>query len=248
MNNTCLIEVKNINASYDKKQVLRDVCLNIYEQDFLGIIGPNGGGKTTLLKLILGLKKYDSGSIRFCKPEVHEKIGYMPQTNLIDRKFPILVSETIESGLIAEKKMSKKEKKSRVQEMIREMGLENIASKPIGDLSGGQLQRTLLARAVINEPALLILDEPSSYVDKKFESRFYELLQEINKNTAIVLVSHDIGTVISTVKNIACVNETLHYHPGNDVNHDWLEEHFACPFDLIGHGDIPHRILKSHDK
>jgi len=91
------------------------------------------------------------------------------------------------------------------------------------------------------------LDEPNSYVDKRFESRFYELLKEINQKTAIVLVSHDIGTVISTVKNIACVNETLHYHSGTDVDNDWLEEHWACPFDMITHGDHPHRVLKAHE-
>jgi zinc transport system ATP-binding protein len=113
-------------------------------------------------------------------------------------------------------------------------------------LSGGQLQRTLLARAIINEPELLILDEPSAYIDKRSEMHFYDLLRRINERTAIILVSHDIGTVISTVKNIACINETLHYHPGNDVNYNWLEQRFDCPFDLIGHGQIPHRILKFH--
>jgi len=244
--NNHLIEIENLNAGYDDKLVLKDVSLIISKGDFLGIIGPNGGGKTTLLKLILGLLKPKSGEIRYCQSDLKDKIGYMPQTNYIDKQFPILVKETIASGLISEKNLSKQETKVKVEETISQMGLEEIKNKPIGEISGGQLQRTLLARAIINQPELLILDEPNSYVDKRFEMYFYELLQEINKKTSIVLVSHDIGTVISTVKNIACVNETLHYHAGTNVDYHWLEKHFACPFDLIGHGNIPHRILKNH--
>ena len=244
--NKVLLEIKDINAGYNGNRVLKDISLNVFEQDFLGIIGPNGGGKTTLLKVILGLIIPDSGSIQFADNSLKNRIGYMPQTNLIDKKFPILVSEVIESGLISEKKLSKAEKKEKVNGLIKEMDLQSIANKPIGELSGGQLQRTLLARAVINDPELLILDEPNSYVDKRFESHFYHLLQDINQHTAIILVSHDIGTVISTVKNIACINETLHYHSGTDINGDWLNEHFDCPFDVIGHGDIPHRVLKKH--
>jgi zinc transport system ATP-binding protein len=218
----------------------------VYEQDFLGILGPNGGGKTTLIKVILGLLKPFSGNICFAHKEMKNRIGYMPQTNFIDKKFPILVSEVIESGLASEKSMNKSRKKEKVDEMAHEMGLDGITGKPIGELSGGQLQRVLLARAIINQPELLILDEPDSYVDKRFELHFYELLQEINKKTAIILISHDIGTVISNVKNIACVNETLHYHAGSDIEENWLEEHYDCPFEVVGHGNIPHRILKKH--
>jgi zinc transport system ATP-binding protein len=135
----------------------------------------------------------------------------MPQINLIDRKFPILVSEVIASGLMAAKNKSKSEKKEKIHAIIREMDIENISGKAIGELSGGQMQRVLLARAVVNDPKLLILDEPSSYLDKQFESHFYRLLQKINKDAAIVLVSHDIETVRANVKNIACVEETLDY-------------------------------------
>ena len=244
MNN--LIEIRNLYAGYDNKIVLKDISLNVLDNDFLGIIGPNGGGKTTLLKLILGLLKPKSGEIKFCNPNLKTNIGYMPQTNYIDKQFPILVKETIASGLVSEQNLSKQEIKNKVEETTAQMGLEEIRNKPIGEISGGQLQRTLLARAIINQPELLVLDEPNSYVDKRFETRFYEILQEINKKTVIILVSHDIGTVISTVKNIACVNETLHYHSGTNVDYHWLEKHFACPFDLIGHGNIPHRILKNH--
>ncbi len=246
MNNP-LIEIKNVFAGYDKNPVLKDICLKIQDLDFLGIIGPNGGGKTTLIKVILGLLRPSSGEIIFRDSSLKQQIGYMPQTNSIDKKFPILVSEVVESGLASEKSISKQEKHTRTRAVIAEMGIEEIASKPIGELSGGQLQRTLLARAIINQPKLLILDEPNSYVDKRFEMHFYNLLQKINEKTAIILVSHDIGTIVSTVKNIACINETLHYHSASDVNAEWVEEHLGCPFDMVGHGNIPHRILKTHE-
>lgn len=241
-----LIDIQNISAGYEKELVLKDISLQIYEQDFLGIIGPNGGGKTTLLKVILGLLKPQSGTITFADKDLKNQIGYMPQINLIDKKFPILVSEVIESGLMNTSKNDRFHRENLLCEVLEKMDLNGIAHKAIGQLSGGQLQRVLLARAVIKQPRLLILDEPNSYVDKRFESHFYHLLEEINKNTAIILVSHDIGTVISTVKNIACVNESLHYHAGSDIDNHWLEEHFACPIEVLGHGDIPHRILKTH--
>jgi zinc transport system ATP-binding protein len=206
-----LVDIQNISVAYDENIVLRDVSLKIYEQDFLGIVGPNGGGKTTLVKSILGLLKPVSGNIVFPDREVKNRIGYMPQINLIDRRFPILVPEVIESGLMAAKNKSRSEKKEKVSAIIREMGIENISGKAIGELSGGQLQRVLLARALVNDPKLLILDEPSSYVDKQFESHFYQLLKEINEKTAVVLVSHDIETVRSNAKNIAHVEETLDY-------------------------------------
>lgn len=209
--NKVLVDIQDISVGYDENIVLKNISLKIYEQDFLGIVGPNGGGKTTLVKSILGLLKPVSGHIVFPDREVKNRIGYMPQINLIDRKFPILVPEVIESGLMAAKNKSKAEKKEKVHAIIRKMDIENISGKPIGELSGGQLQRVLLARAIVNDPKLLILDEPSSYVDKRFESHFYQLLKEINKGTAIVLVSHDIETVRANAKNIAHVEDTLDY-------------------------------------
>ncbi|MDR2086452.1 MAG: ABC transporter ATP-binding protein [Dysgonamonadaceae bacterium] len=223
-----LVELHRVFAGYNGHNVLKDINLHIYEQDFLGVIGPNGGGKTTLLKVILRLLRPVSGNIRYAGKNLENNIGYMPQINWIDQKFPIRVCEVIDSGLISEKKLTKKQKQEKVDEMLITMGLEELRNKPVGELSGGQLQRVLLSRAIISEPQLLILDEPNSYVDKRFEAHFYERLREINKQTAIVLVSHDIGTIISNVKNIACVNESLHYHSGPDVGNDWLEKHFDC--------------------
>lgn len=248
-----LIELKGITAGYENKIVLRDVFLDIGEKDFLGIIGPNGGGKTTLLKVILGLLPPKQGTIRFFREgkETDElKIGYLPQMSHIDRKFPISVHEVVASGLAAEKprfRGYRPEQLQRIDEVIRQMGLEDLQKRSIAELSGGQLQRVLLGRSIVSRPQVLILDEPNSYVDKRFESKFYQLLTEINRESAIILVSHDIGTVLSMVKNIACVNETLHYHSGADVSADWLNEKYACPIELIGHGNLPHRVLKNHE-
>lgn len=247
-----LINIDNIVAGYDNKIVLHDVSLDIWENDFLGIIGPNGGGKTTLLKIILGLLKPKSGSVRYFDGEKEVsslKIGYLPQMNKIDKKFPISVREVVLSGLMAEKPRFRdftSEQKQRAEEVIAQMGLQELAKRAIGDLSGGQLQRVLLGRSMVSRPKVLILDEPNSYVDKRFESHFYNLLEEISKESSIILVSHDIGTVLSMVKNIACVNETLHYHSGADISAEWLENKYACPIELVGHGDLPHRVLKNH--
>lgn len=248
-----LIELRGITAGYGSKIVLRDVTLDIWKNDFLGIIGPNGGGKTTLLKVILGLLAPICGTVRFYGTDGGEvsslKIGYLPQMSLIDRKFPISVREVISSGLSAEKPMFRSfnaMQKERINEVIARMELSDLSERAIGELSGGQLQRVLLGRSIVSRPELLILDEPNSYVDKRFESRFYPLLEEINRESAIILVSHDIGTVLSMVKNIACVNETSHYHPGTDISADWLDEKYACPIELIGHGNLPHRVLKNH--
>ncbi|KAB6574894.1 metal ABC transporter ATP-binding protein [Phocaeicola vulgatus] len=247
-----IIQLTDISASYDEKTVLSHVNLTVYERDFLGVIGPNGGGKTTLIKIILGLLKPASGSVRFYKnekevPEI--AMGYLPQYNSIDKKFPISVYEVVLSGLNKQKSLFHRytpEQHELVSRIIARMGLEGLESRAIGELSGGQLQRALLGRALVSNPEVVILDEPNTYIDKRFESKLYSLLEEINKERAIILVSHDIGTVLQNVKTIACVNETLDYHPDTEVPTEWLEEHFGCPIELLGHGNFPHRILKCH--
>ena len=247
------IEIKNVTASYDTKPVLNCVSLDVWKYDFLGIIGPNGGGKTTLLKIILGLMKPSSGEVSFFengKNVSSLKIGYLPQINPIDKRFPISVYEVVSSGLAGEKPLFKNftsSQKERINDILIKMGLGKYSKRAIGELSGGQLQRTLLARAVVSSPQLLILDEPNTYVDKKFESQFYELLGEINKSTSIILVSHDVGTLLPMVKNVACVNETLHYHAGADMSDEWLSEKYSCPIEIVGHGDLPHRVLRKHE-
>ena len=266
---TPLIEIKNLSAGYDSRTVLRNVNLTVYDRDFLGIIGPNGGGKTTLIKCILGLLKPTTGEIlysdkRFVASDKQRgtaqrpalttnrsvlKMGYLPQYNSIDRKFPITVEEVILSGLSSQKSLISRftaTHREKSRQVIARMGLEGLEKRAIGALSGGQLQRALLGRAIISDPALVVLDEPSTYIDKRFEARLYELLAEINHDCAIILVSHDIGTVLQQVKSIACVNETLDYHPDTGVSEEWLERNFNCPIELLGHGALPHRILAEH--
>lgn len=248
-----IIEIKNLSAGYDGKAVIHDINLTIYDRDFLGVIGPNGGGKTTLIKCILGLLKPMSGEIIYHQSSLNRKsslsVGYLPQYSSIDRKFPISVEEVILSGLNVEKSLISrfsKEQHEKVKTVVQRMGLDGLEKRSIGQLSGGQLQRALLGRAIISDPSVVILDEPSTYIDKQFEARLYQLLTEINKECAIVLVSHDIGTVLQQVKSIACVNETLDYHPGSEVTGEWLEKKFHCPIELLGHGSLPHRIVASH--
>ena len=269
--NTPLIEIKNLSVGYDSRTVLRNVNLTVYDRDFLGIIGPNGGGKTTLIKCILGLLKPTTGEIlyrvttasnnnpafldnsatnsQFSTLNSQFSMGYLPQYNSIDRKFPITVEEVILSGLSSQKSLISRftaTHREKARQVIARMGLEGLEKRAIGALSGGQLQRALLGRAIISDPALVVLDEPSTYIDKRFEARLYELLAEINHDCAIILVSHDIGTVLQQVKSIACVNETLDYHPDTGVSEEWLERNFNCPIELLGHGALPHRILAEH--
>lgn len=249
-----ILEIRDITVGYDDNPlVLKNVNLNVFENDFLGIIGPNGGGKTTLLKTILGLIKPSKGNITFYKNNKktnRQDIGYLPQINQIDKKFPISVFDVILSGIAIDKKLClsySTQQKDRTKEVAEQMGLSKHLKKSIGELSGGQIQRALLGRAIVDNPALLILDEPNSYVDKQFENDFYKLLDEINKETAIILVSHDVGTIIPMVKNIACVNESLHYHSGSDITAGWLEKAYSCPIEILGHGSLPHRVLDKHE-
>lgn len=252
MNNS-IIKIENLSAGYDQKTVLHDINLEISEKDFLGIIGPNGGGKTTLMKVILGFLKPSEGKITFYDngmPVEQLEIGYLPQYNSIDKKFPISIYEVILSGLNRQKSLFSrftKEHHERVKETISMMGLEGMENKPIGQLSGGQMQRALLGRAIVSNPKAIILDEPNTYIDKRFEARLYSLLEEINKQRAVILVSHDIGSVLQTVKSIACVNGTLDYHPQSEVSAEWIEEKLQCPIELLGHGELPHRVLKKHN-
>ncbi len=250
MNRTPIIKIEHLCASYDQKEVLHDVNLTVYQDDYLGIIGPNGGGKTTLMKIILGLKKPSSGNINFFKPEttaVEDKdeekdqannepkevkeitMGYLPQYNDLDRQFPISVYEVVLSGLSKSKRLFARYTKAQHQQVLdtlERMQLTDLKDRHIGALSGGQLQRVLLARAIVAKPDVVILDEPNTYIDRRFQKQMYEMLEQINKECAIIIVSHDIAEVLSNVKHIACVNHHLHYHDAADMPREKLEEHF----------------------
>ncbi|MGQ1787370.1 MULTISPECIES: metal ABC transporter ATP-binding protein [unclassified Saccharicrinis] len=243
-----LISLRDIYAGYaPNKPVLKKVNFEVKPHDFIGIIGPNGGGKSTLLKVILGILEPFSGKLTYHLKSTAD-IGYLPQINSIDKFFPIKVVDVVLSGLMGKKGLFKrytKNEKNKALDLLRFVNLQDHAHNAIGKLSGGQMQRIYLCRAIINNPQVLILDEPNNFVDKHFEGELYELLQELNKKMAILLVSHDIGTISSFIKTIACVNEELHYHNSNKIS-DQVLQTYNCPIELITHGKVPHRVLHNH--
>lgn len=243
-----LIELKNIYARYNGETILKDVNLKIRENDFIGIIGPNGGGKTTLLRVILGLLKPFKGEVVVHNKNKQPFFGYLPQYNNFDTNFPINLTEVILSGLMSEKRLYKRytsEDISKADELMKRTGIWDYRKSNIGEISGGQMQRALLCRAIISSPRILILDEPITYVDSNFENELYQILDELNKEMAIVMVSHDIGMISSNVKSIACINRELHYHDSNKITVEQLNS-YGCPIDLITHGSVPHRVLPKH--
>ncbi len=248
MNRPEIIRIKGLSVAYDKCEALHDVYISFYEGDFVGIIGPNGGGKSTLVKSILGLIPY-SGHIEFLGAlEGRHKIGYMPQQNLFDKSFPISVAELVLSGLQASKGVRRytREDKSKVVEILEQLGISHLANNQIGELSGGELQRALLGRAIISEPALLILDEPANFVDNQFEGELYALLERLSERMAIIVVSHDVGTITSLVRSVVCVNRTVHRHPTAELTPELLEN-YHCPIQVISHGTVPHTVLAHHE-
>ncbi len=244
-----LLEIKNLSAGYENQVVLENVSLDIFSNDFIGVIGPNGGGKTTLIKTVLGLVKPISGEINL---HISKKnIGYLPQVNQIDKRFPITVFDVVRSGKADTALFSSfhknKQEKEKAESLLLEMGIPDLRNKSIGELSGGQMQRVFLCRALMNEPELLVLDEPSTYVDNNFEGELYLKLKELNDRMAILLISHDVGTISFFVKTIACVNRNLHHHPSNIISEEQLAS-YNCPLQIITHGNIPHTVLKLHDE
>jgi zinc transport system ATP-binding protein len=244
-----LLEMNSLSAAYGANIVLQDVSFRVMENDFIGVIGPNGGGKTTLLRIILGLIKPLKGSISFNEDLLDRKrIGYLPQISTGDANYPVTVTDIILSGLMIRKgiisrmTLADREKASAVME---DLGLSAMKRFTLNELSGGQMQRVFLGRAIIGDPKLLLLDEPGNFVDTNFENDFYEKLRELNKRMAILMVSHDVGTISAHIKSFACVNKTLHYHPSHEITNDDLLA-YGCPIQLVTHGDVPHTVLKIH--
>jgi zinc transport system ATP-binding protein len=252
MENNPLIRLQGVSAGYEGRTVIHDVDLTVTERDFLGIIGPNGGGKTTLVKIILGLLKPQAGTVSFYRqgqPCRKVRMGYLPQQSSLDHKFPISVIETVLSGLLGTKRILRRysrEDRAEAMRLLQMLELGELAGRPVGDLSGGQRQRVLIGRALICHPEVLILDEPNTYIDQQNQDKLYRLLEQINHRCAVILVSHDIGTVLQEVRNIACVNHDVHYHAASEVDEHILTQAFGCPFELIAHGRLPHRILARH--
>ena len=246
-----LVSLHDVTVAYDGCIVLDRVNLEIGDSDFIGVIGPNGGGKTTLVKTIVGVLPY-SGSIDFTPALFRGSqrlIGYMPQQTKFDRAFPISVREVVMSGLQSghgfwSRYTSNDRKK--VSALLEMAGINDIADNQISEVSGGQLQRAMLCRAIITDPKLLILDEPTNFVDNRFENELYTMLKQLNERMAIVMVSHDIGTITSVVKEIVCVNRTVHRHHSNIITEEQLQN-YNCPIQIISHGNIPHTVLEHHD-
>ena len=210
-----IIAIENVWLSYTDKNILEDINLDIYQGDFLLITGPNGGGKTSLLRTILRLQSPTKGRISFFRqgePVSSLDMGYLPQKNSIDSRFPITVEEVVASGLMGntQKGNTKFDSKKEIDEMLDLMGITALRNKPIGVLSGGQLQRSLFGRALISKPEMLILDEPASYIDRQFGNRMFEILRDLSSNgTTIMMVSHEIEPFITLSNRNLYINHSL---------------------------------------
>jgi len=256
--NQTIIETHNLNFSYNGQPVISGVNLKIQTGDFMAMIGPNGGGKTTLLKLMLGLLKADSGSIRiFGKPpkEVSYRIGYVPQDIHINQNFPISASDVVLMGKLKPGRgWSRHAKEDRMDALqaLERVGIGKYSNRRIGELSVGQKQRVFIARALVTDPDILFLDEPTASIDTKGQNEFYAILKELNQKITIIVVSHDLMVISRYVKSVACVNQSLHYHGDAELTGEMIEMMYdckiedTCPIELIAHG-LPHRVLHKHE-
>ncbi|MDK2952324.1 MAG: zinc transport system ATP-binding protein [Kosmotogales bacterium] len=253
--NEIAIDLKNVSADYENVRAIDNISLQVKKGEFLGIIGPNGGGKSTLLKVILGLHKPVKGTVKVLGKNIYKSeekpiIGYVPQASTFDRKFPISVMDVIlmarlGNGFSLFKKYKTEDKEIAIN-ILEELELIDFRKRQIGQLSGGQLQRVLIARALAVQPELILLDEPTASVDSSSRSSIFEILKQLNEKITIVVVTHDLEAVSSYFKSLACMNFSLHYHGNPELTQNTIDKTYGCPVDLIAHG-IPHRILKSHE-
>ncbi len=244
-----ILTISNLSASYNGEPVLEDINLTVKTGDFIGVIGPNGGGKTTLLKVMLGLLKPISGKLKYQDGLDITDIGYLPQMPESDKAFPLSIMDVVLSGLMHKKRSGARmtsDDKKKAREIITDLGLGSHFNSRLDNLSGGELQRVFLARALVGSPKLLLLDEPGNFVDTAFEQGFYDKLKELNKSITILMVSHDVGTISAYVKSFACVNKKLNYHESGKITNDQLKG-YGCPIQLIAHGDVPHTVLDKHE-
>ncbi len=247
-----IVGLKDIWVKYNDVSVLESIALSVFQHDFLGIIGPNGGGKSTLLKVILGLVKPFRGSVSvFGQPpeQSRSQIGYVSQRYAFDRDFPVSVWEVVMMGRYGKTGLFRRyshSDRAAVEKSLIKVGMLDYRNEQIGRLSGGQQQRVFIARALVAEPKLLLLDEPTASIDPAMQTQFYEMLQDLKQSLAIVMVSHDIGAVSVYVDKIACLNRQLFYHGSKEITPEVLEATYQCPVQLIAHGPVPHRVLKEH--
>jgi zinc transport system ATP-binding protein len=230
-----IININNLFYKYNKTDVLENINLSIKDDDFLAIIGPNGGGKSTLLKLILGLLTTQDGKID--KKIKNNQVGYVPQNTNLNTDFPITALEIVLMGLISSKKRVfgySKEDIEIAKASLAKVSMADFANSKIGDLSGGQRQRVFIARALCSNPKVMLLDEPTASIDVKGQREIYELLKELNSSICIVVVSHDISVLLNYAKNVAHINKNLVYHSLENIqkNIDTQNEHL-CEVELL---------------
>ncbi len=227
--------------------MLEQINLSIQENDFISVIGPNGGGKTTLLKLILGIITPDQGQILvngMPPKKASFALGYVPQNVHINTHFPITALDVVLMGTLNLKsKKPIEQHKAAALSTLNRLETEDIAHKRIGELSGGQRQRVFIARALMTQPQLLLLDEPTASVDSKGQTAFFQLLKELNKHVAILVVSHDLFVISNYIKSIACVNKRLHYHPHEELTGDMLEHMVSCSVEDVCRAQVMTRGL-----
>lgn len=243
-----LIDVRDVTFGYEAEAVLRNIQLTIRRGDFLAIIGPNGGGKTTLVKLILGLLKPWSGQIELHPSLSRGALGYVPQFSTFDTKFPLRVCDVVVMGRLGKRGLFQRYSADdwrTVDALLERLGLTPLRHATVGELSGGQLQRVLIARALVGEPAVLFMDEPTSSVDTETRSTLDSLLRELSAHIPVVVITHDVTAFASLVRQFACVNRKLYYHDQRELTPVMLEEAYGCPVELIAHG-TPHRVLHQH--
>jgi zinc transport system ATP-binding protein len=242
------LSARGLRFGYGSEIVLDGVDLDIEPRDFLAIIGPNGGGKTTLVKILLGLLKPWSGEVRSKLGARRGALGWVPQFATFDRDFPLRVFEVVLMGRLGRRGLLRRytdADREAAGEALFRLGLQDLERAPIAELSGGQVQRVLIARALASEPEILFLDEPTASVDLESRGGLREILLELNERIPIVIITHDLGSLPQTVKNVACLNRQLYYHPGGEISEHTLEQVYGCHVDLIAHGH-PHRVLHEH--
>jgi zinc transport system ATP-binding protein len=241
------VELEGVGVSYGEVRVLDGINLTVEPGDFLGIIGPNGSGKTTLLRVMLGLLEPQEGSVRlFGQPPASfrewRRVGYVPQRAALDPSLPVTVQEVVASGLVASLGLLQRigrAQRARVTEALARVGMEGHARARIGALSTGQQQRVLIARALVSDPELIILDEPTGGVDPEAQTSFYAMLHHLNREreVTLVLVSHDIGVVAKEVTKLACLNRRLIFHgrPGDFLSDAALTALYGPSVRIVSH-------------